>query len=180
MCKKEKGGILFLGIVLVCGGLSAQELGKANGDVRCNRDCRNSVIADFNGDGCLDVAEANVFEDRVCIALGNCDGSFSPADCYAVGRVPLCLAAGDFRGEGTIDLASANHVSGSVSVLLGNGDGTFQPAVHYPVGGNPICVDNGDFNGDGCLDLVVGYDTPRICLLLGECDGSFAPPQCFD
>ena len=111
------------------------------------------VAGDFTGDGHLDLAVANQYDDTVSVLLGNGDGTFQPQVTYAVGSVPYAIVAGDFTGDGHLDLAVAG--AGGVSVLLGNGDGTFAPQVTYAVGSYSTGIVAGDFNGDGHLDLAV-------------------------
>jgi hypothetical protein len=106
------------------------------------------VLADFNGDGNLDVAVATV--QGVEVLLGNGDGTFSRPKLYAKGPGPISVVAADFNGDGFIDLAATEN--NNVIVLLGNGDGTFQPPVRFH------CKDCGqlitaDFNVDGKPDL---------------------------
>src|SRR5207249_4553246 len=117
----------------------------------------------------------------VSVLLGKSDGSFRAAQSYAVGIVPVSVAAGDFNGDGIPDLAVANLGSrpGTVSVLLAKGDGTFQAAYSYAASYGPRSVAVADFNGDGHLDLAVanqgGYPLPdgSVSILLGNADGTF-------
>src|SRR5262249_13592884 len=85
------------------------------------------AVGDFNGDGKLDLAVADLGLNLVLVFLGNGDGSFREQFWSGfVGITPLSIAVGDFNGDGWLDLAVANQVSNNVSVLLGHGDGTFQ------------------------------------------------------
>ena len=135
------------------------------------------VVADFNGDGKLDLAVANFGSEgnSVSILLGNGDGTFRPHVDYAVGGQPYGLAAADLNGDGKIDLIAAN--TPGVSVLLGNGDGTFQPFKFYgDAGEQTFAVALGDFNHDGILDVVTAnVDVNSVSLLLGNGDGTFQP-----
>jgi hypothetical protein len=133
------------------------------------------VIADFNGDGNMDLAVGNSFSSTVSVLLGNGDGSFQDAQDFAAGPFSASLVAGDFNGDGAVDLAVTNDMrSGTVSVLLGNGDGSFQPRNIYPVGSYPYGVAAADFNSDGALDLgVVNEGSNDVSILLGNGDGSF-------
>src|ERR1700730_2451364 len=88
------------------------------------------VVADFNGDGKLDIAVANGGSGNVSILLNNGDGTFAPAMNFAAGDNPSVIAVADFNADGKLDLAvfqpgnSDLSVAGSVNVLLGNGDGS--------------------------------------------------------
>jgi hypothetical protein len=113
------------------------------------------VVADFNGDGRLDLAVANAGSSTVSVLLGNGNGTFQTAVPYTVGASPAGIAVGDFNKDGKLDLVVANSGGTTVSVLLGNGNGTFQPKADYSVGTAPAAVAVGDFNGDSWLDLAV-------------------------
>jgi hypothetical protein len=127
------------------------------------------VAGDFNGDGRLDLAVTNFYDNTVSVLLGNGDGTFQPKVTYTVVQSPGDIVAGDFNGDGRLDLAVANFY-GEGSVLLGKGDGTFQLAEGFVTGINSALV-AGDFNGDGQLDLA-GLDG-GVRVLLGNGDGTF-------
>ncbi len=138
------------------------------------------VAGDFTGDGHLDLAFLNIFDNDVSVLLGNGDGTFQPAVQYAAGIAPDAIVAGDFTGDGRVDLAVTNSPGGSgyspgtVSVLLGNGDGTFQHQVTYGVGEFPSSIVAGDFTGGGRLDLAVAnLGDNTVSVLMGNGDGSF-------
>jgi hypothetical protein len=125
------------------------------------------VVADFNGDGKLDLALTNYYKNSVLVLLGNGDGTFQPAVSYATSPGPDSVLAADFNGDGKLDLVVASGYvppslglgSGQVSqmsILLGNGDGTFQPFIAYGFGGEYSVAVAGDFNNDGLLDFAVG------------------------
>ncbi|HUI42681.1 MAG TPA: choice-of-anchor D domain-containing protein [Terriglobia bacterium] len=138
------------------------------------------AIADFNGDGKLDVA-APGFDDMnnptTLIFLGRGDGTFqlSGSTGANVGGPFAYVVTGDFNKDGATDLAvlESSVPSSTAYVLLGNGDGTFRPAVPYTLGQNAGCMVAGDFNGNGNIDLAAGtFD--GMSVLLGNGDGTFA------
>src|SRR5579871_3993838 len=132
------------------------------------------AVADFNGDGNLDVAAVN-WDNNVSLFLGNGDGTFqAPSSLGGAGLTPHSLTAGDFNGDGIADLAWTNFSANTVSVLLGNGDGSFQRPVNFAVGTAPRFVVAADFDGDGNLDLAVAnQNSSNVSILLGSGDGTF-------
>ena len=137
-------------------------------------------MADFNGDGKLDLAVSNYGSNNVTILLGNGLGGFTaaPVSPIAVGSVPDGLVTGDFNGDGKPDLAVANENDNNVTVLLGDGSGGFTaaPGSPFPAGLVPIGLAIADFNGDGKPDLaVVNVRGNNVSLLLGNGSGAFTP-----
>ncbi len=137
-------------------------------------DSPNSVVvADFNGDGFLDVAVASAHIDQtstteqpgfVALILQNSSnpGNFQSSVHFATDGNPSAMAVGDIAGGGSTDLAVANFNKGTISVLLETApnSGTFQNQVSVPAGTssnavNPSDVAICDVNGDGQPDLVV-------------------------
>lgn len=120
-------------------------------------DPHEGVLADFNGDGKLDLALTIQDSRNIWVFLGNGDGTFQPYVSFATPFGPTNLIAGDFNDDGKLDLATANSGFGTpgdtVSLLLGNGDGTFRAPVNYGTGVIPTEATLADFNGDGRLDL---------------------------
>ena len=137
-----------------------------------------AIFADFNGDGRVDLATANM-DNTVSVILGQPKGAFAPAISYPTGTSPYAFMAGDLRKDKRMDLVTVNMPNGidspgTVSVLLGNGDGTFQPHVDYSVGNYPVGVVAGDFNDDGKIDLAIANDNDNtVSILYGNGDGTF-------
>jgi hypothetical protein len=144
----------------------------------------SAELADFDGDGNIDVAVPNWHASSVKVLLGNGDGTLREPSDFVTDRGSNSVAAGDFNADGKLDLVTANYsnTSNSASMLLGNGDGTFQTARSFAAGNNPQSATASDVNGDGKLDLVVtnasSTSSPDgvVSVLLGHGDGSLAPP----
>jgi hypothetical protein len=128
-----------------------------------NYDAAPIAIADFNGDGKLDLAVTDDYQ--VDIFLGNGDGTFQPFVPYACElSCNGSITAADVNGDGKLDL-----LVGELTVFLGNGDGTFTLGDTY---GNGEAVNAvGDFNGDGKLDVVTAGNEATV--YLGNGDGTF-------
>ncbi|MGQ0630135.1 MAG: FG-GAP-like repeat-containing protein [Sporichthyaceae bacterium] len=177
-------GVLDLATANTAGNSVSLVLGDGDGtftpavprDTAVGDDPVSVVAGDFDGDGVLDLATANI-GGSVSMVLGDGDGTFTaavPRD-TAVGIVPQSVTAGDFDGDGVLDLATANAAD-SVSVVLGDGDGTFTAAVprDTAVGDDSRSVAAGDFDGDGDLDLAaasLGNDI--VSVLVGDGSGVF-------
>lgn len=141
------------------------------------------AVADFDGDGKLDVAALS--DSDVYVLKGNGSGGFTPFTSPSVpieGSGAFAIASGDFDRNSKPDLAiSLNNgdpnSAGQVSVLLGNGDGTFQVARLQDVGLDPAGITVGDFNSDGVADIAVvnanANTVGQVSLLLGNGDGTF-------
>jgi uncharacterized protein YuzE len=134
----------------------------------------SEAVADFNGDGFLDLAVSNLDSGTVSILLGNGDGTFQPAANYPAGGAGP-VAAGDFNGDGKPDLAVG--VDSSLVILLNNGNAVFHAGFHADLGPYVDGIAVADFNGDGKLDLAATvYHSNKVAVLLGNGDGTFQTP----
>ncbi len=139
------------------------------------------VLADFNGDGVLDlvVAPSTGSSGNVSVLFGNGDGSFQPAVSLPAAAGAQSVAVGDFNGDGKPDLIvstfSLTTFLSNLLVFLGNGDGTFQAPIvtTSPIGGTTPMV-LGDFNKDGKLDVSAGGQ-----IWLGNGNGTFRATSTF-
>ncbi|KAA9338731.1 T9SS type A sorting domain-containing protein [Hymenobacter busanensis] len=87
---------------------------------------REVALADFNGDGRLDVVTTHVGPlsggagTTVGVLLGAGNGTLGTATVYSTGASsrPWGVAAGDVNGDGKPDIVTANRDNNSISVLL--------------------------------------------------------------
>ena|GEM_PF-1788471 len=133
------------------------------------------VIADFNGDGRMDLAVTNNVINSVAILAGNGDGSFALPVQVATGLGPRGITAGDIDGDGDIDLIAANFSGGSVSVLRNDGAGGFAAPSNIATGFSPYDIALGDLDGDGDLDMVVSNSgSSTLSILMNDGAGGFS------
>jgi hypothetical protein len=142
------------------------------------------TVADFNGDGHLDIATANDGDNQVAVMFGNGHGKFRSPVVYDV-PLPERVFAVDLNGDGHPDLAvlaycgQSGHCGfGAVAVLLNKGHGTFAKARYFDVHGvGPEGIASADLNHDGKVDLVVTNNnflsSSIVSVLLGKGDGTF-------
>ena len=131
-------------------------------------------VADFNGDGAVDLAAPDIQNDVVYILLGNNTGSFTLKATPFNGSGPTRVFTSDFNGDGHADILVQGALGADATVYLGNGDGTFQAGVRYT---GPHYISSlllQDMDGDGHLDMVVTDQNQAIDILRGNADGTFA------
>ncbi len=131
-------------------------------------------VADFNGDGAVDLAAADTLNDAVYILLGNNSGSFTLKSTLFNGSGPTNVFTGDFNGDGHPDILVQGVYGADATVYLGNGDGTFQAGARYTGPHNIGSILLHDMDGDGHPDLVVTDQLNAIDILHGNPDGTFS------
>jgi hypothetical protein len=130
------------------------------------------AMADFSGNGILDLAVANSSSTSgsagsVTLLVGKGNGTFMPAtNPLTVGNDPWSVVVGDFNGDGSADLAVANNSDDTLTILLGKGNGKFTAQKPVRVGDFPQAEAVGDFNGDGISDLAVANSGSDTCSIL--------------
>lgn len=143
-----------------------------NGDSNATFD---SVSADFNNDGNIDIATIQVDGTiNVILNPGNLSGIASqtplpPNTSASAGYVDIAwVVAADLNSDGFPDLVAQDAGNNAILIWLGKGDGTFGSVTSYPVaptsgatwsfGGGLVVA---DFNGDGIPDVATVTVAPN-------------------
>jgi hypothetical protein len=139
----------------------------------------STVIADFTGDGKLDIVTSNAAPPffggpSISVLAGNGDGTFAPPITIGFGETANALAAGDFNGDGRPDLVLASNLGSNTATVLLNTGGTFATTPAVSAGDVfPSAIATGDFNRDGKLDLVTTGNAGGAVVELNNGDGTF-------
>ena len=174
---------VLLAALLVFGAVAdslAQVSFPAATDFELTSDTPNDIaLADFNGDGDLDVAislsGAAGGDAGISVVMTDGLGGFDQDQPFSPGFGAYGLAAGDLNSDTFQDLAVAGIFgSGStpqVRIFLGNGAGVLTAATPSNIlsaSGFPVAIVTGNFNGDANLDLAVANSQGGILVYLGD------------
>ena len=160
-------------------GLVQSLVGKGDGSFEPVRWARidgetgaNFVLADFTGDGHLDVVTATH------LLPGRGDGSFGisrwfpPCRCFTEAN-PVPVVA-DVSGDGIPDLVIACASDNRLYVRLGHGGGLVDSVVATTPSFGASCLAIADVDGDGRADLALSDGTSHAEVRRGTGDGGFA------
>lgn len=156
------------------------------------------AVADFNGDGMLDIVGTSQYFDSVTVVLSDGAGGYRGPEGVYIGygsgggavNAPMSAASvADVTGDGIPDLVLMDiwrwaSEPVTVAVTQGIGGGRFGRTIFSPTDLFFAYLDLGDyklgdFNGDGILDIVAiahDYNEPGfVDFLPGRGDGTFGP-----
>lgn len=137
------------------------------------------AMADFDGDGRLDIAVANVSnslcsgaQGTIDVMLASANGGFRPLVRYGHGGY-AAIAAIDTNGDGAPDLVALDELDNfdtiqmsSLNVLVNDGHGRFRAPVLYATGGTAPSMAIGDLDGDGRPDFAIASSRGTVSVLL--------------
>ncbi|HYI12474.1 MAG TPA: FG-GAP-like repeat-containing protein [Thermoanaerobaculia bacterium] len=122
------------------------------------------AVADFNGDGHLDVAGEGF--SGIYVGLNDGSGGFTTVSTEEW-ATRYFGTVGDFTGDGKTDVLLVTYTG--TRVRPGNGDGKFGDAIDFEITPRiEYRVHTADFDGDGKLDLLNGTE-----VYLGDGEGRF-------
>jgi len=126
------------------------------------------ALADFNGDGKIDLITADQFSNSIAFHAGLGSGGFATGVAQTLAGAsssPIRLAVADLDADGKLDLITAERASVSstqgVAVYYGNGNGMFTGR-EFRLLGAVTSVAVADMNGDLILDVVAGTDSSNL------------------
>jgi hypothetical protein len=137
------------------------------------------AAADWNADGILDLASANL--DRVSLFLGS-GGQFSAPivlEHPGIVRRPEFLLGADLNADGRLDIATANLDGDAVSIFHQPKTGFISAQAADVVLANldaPRCLVAADLNADGLLDLATANELDQnLAIFRRGPTGGFSP-----
>jgi hypothetical protein len=112
------------------------------------------AVADYDGDGFLDLAVASRGSSRLDCLQGGPGGFSNVAKSFPAASFPSALAGGDFDADGYTDLLVSGDSAGQLDEFCGGASGLKRSGALLSQAG-PRALRPGDCDGDGFLDLVV-------------------------
>ncbi len=134
---------------------------------------RELIAGDWDGDGDVDLAVNNFFDDVVSIFINDGNGTFIQTSTIGVGHRPTDLTTGDFNDDGDLDLAVTDGESQRISILTNDGNGNFT-RTSFVTPDHPNSLSTVDADSDGNLDLAVTHGRlDMVSIWMNDGNGTF-------
>lgn len=138
---------------------------------------RGALIADFDGDGNLDVVFGDQNADYLALFWGN--GSRAPGMRLDLARPDVGnakIASADIDLDGRLDIVAVSALSGTIDVFFNEGDRTFTRST-FSAGAQAHGIAIGSFDPQHGLDVfITSFWGGTITTLISNGLRSFAPP----
>lgn len=159
------------GEVLISDGDGSFTAGTAFIPVTAGGMSQGAQVADFDGDGNLDMISNDQTNGFVYLYRGNGNGTFETRVTVGSTAYQYRSSIGDINGDGHMDIAFGT-ITGT-RIFLNNGNGTFS-SLASPHTADSRSTALSDVNGDGYLDLISTLVTSdNMVVSLGNGNGTF-------
>ncbi len=148
---------------------------------------RDVALADFNGNGRLDLAATLYSSHEVGLWRNDGASGFEPVARFpSRGKLPHKIRVADVDGSGELDLVVSHcHGDDSVVIFYGGGDFEFAISQEIVLGENREAIEHeirdlavADFTGNGRMDIAVAcYASSQVVVLINESESGGAPQQ---
>lgn len=126
------------------------------------------AVADFTGDGNLDIVANRFGQQDVLLLTGNGAGSFTIGSPVAALANPQGIVVGNFNSDTRPDIAVGSSATSNFAVMINNGAGSFNAPRFFGTGSQPISLVVGNFDGIGMLDIAsANSGSNNVSVLLG-------------
>ncbi len=110
-------------------------------------------VADFNGDGYLDIVAASATDNNITVARGAASGTFATSTVKTLPVAPTAMDIGDVDRNGYPDIVVTSNAGSAIYVLTNDQAGYFA-SLKLSTGMAPTVSRIADINHDGNLDII--------------------------
>ncbi len=145
---------------------------------------RGTVLADFDGDGDVDVVTTANSPAAACLLRNDGSGAFAAPEYTNVAGDPISVFAADLDADADVDLVVFHNEPGTshLEVLKNDGGGNFSVAHSYTPAVLGQCVSGADLDSDGDCDVVLtdGWGSQNnVKVLLNDGTGALGSPTSY-